>query len=60
MIHQSVHKRSRVIPRRRVNYRHFTGREWGVAQNYHLALDSGMLGVEGCVDLIAAAFQREE
>ena len=46
--------------RRRVNYRHFTGREWGVAQNYHLALDSGMLGIEGCVDLIAAAFQREE
>ena len=46
--------------RRRVNYRHFTGQEWGVAQNYHLALDSGMLGIEGCVDLIAAAFQREE
>lgn len=46
--------------RRKVNYRHFTGREWGVAQNYHLALDSGMLGIEGCVDLIAAAFQRDE
>ena len=46
--------------RRRVNYRHFTGQEWGVAQNYHLALDSGMLGIEGCVDLIAAAFRREE
>ena len=46
--------------RRKVNYRHFTGREWDVAQNYHLALDSGMLGIEGCVDLIAAAFQREE
>ena len=46
--------------RRKVNYRHFTGREWGVAQNYHLALDSGELGIEGCVDLIAAAFRREE
>ena len=46
--------------RRKVNYRHFTGREWGVAQNYHLALDSGMLGIDGCVDLIAAAFQQEE
>ena len=46
--------------RRRVNYRHFTGQEWGVAQNYHLALDSGELGIEGCVDLIAAAFLREE
>ena len=38
----------------------FTGREWGVAQNYHMALDSGTLGIEGCVDLIAAAFLREE
>ena len=46
--------------RRRVNYRHFTGQEWGVAQNYHLALDSDALGIEGCVDLIAAAFRREE
>ena len=46
--------------RRKVNYRHFTGREWGVAQNYHLTLDSGALGIEGCVDLIAAAFLREE
>ncbi|MGN1006197.1 MAG: AAA family ATPase, partial [Aristaeellaceae bacterium] len=46
--------------RRKVNYRHFTGREWGVAQNYHMALDSGTLGIEGCVDLIAAAFRREE
>ena len=46
--------------RRKVNYRHFTGREWGVAQNYHMALDSGLLGIEGCVDLIAAAFRREE
>ena len=45
--------------RRRVNYRHFTGQEWGVAQNYHLALDSGMLGIEGCVDLIEAAFWRD-
>ena len=46
--------------RRRVNYRHFTGQEWGVAQNYHLALDSDELGIEGCVDLIAAAFRRED
>lgn len=43
--------------RRRVNYRHFTGREWGAAQNYHMALDSGMLGLETCVDLIAEAFR---
>lgn len=45
--------------RRKVNYRHFTGREWGAAQNYHLSLDSGALGIETCVDIIAAAFRPE-
>lgn len=45
--------------RRKVNYRHFTGEEWGAVQNYHLSLDSGALGLETCVDLIAAAFQDE-
>lgn len=44
--------------RRKVNYRHYTGGEWGDAQNYHIALDSGVLGIEGCVDLIADAFCR--
>lgn len=38
--------------KRRVNYRHYTGREWGMAQNYHLCLNSGVLGVERCVALI--------
>lgn len=45
--------------RRRANYRHFTGRDWGDAKNYHISLDSAALGVEGCVELIAAAFERE-
>lgn len=45
--------------RRRANYRHFTGREWGAAQNYHIALDSGALGLENCVEIIARAFRNE-
>lgn len=39
--------------RRRVNYKYFTGREWGLTENYHISLDSGMLGEEKCVDIIA-------
>ena len=39
--------------KRRVNYRYYTDREWGAAQNYHLCLDSGEFGIEGCADLIA-------
>ena len=35
-------------------YKHFTGREWSDARNYDLCLDSGKLGVEGCVEAIKA------
>lgn len=38
--------------RRRVNYKHYTEREWGTAQNYHITLDSGLIGIEKCVDII--------
>ncbi|MDR1893252.1 MAG: cytidylate kinase-like family protein [Spirochaetales bacterium] len=38
--------------RRRVYYKYFTGREWGMAQNYHLCLDSAEVGPEKCVDII--------
>ena len=44
--------------RRRVNYRHFTGSEWGDGQNYHMSLDSSALGIETCVDLIAEVFRK--
>ena len=40
--------------KRRVNYKYYTGREWGVAENYHLCLDSGKLGSEQCVDIIVS------
>ena len=38
--------------RRRVNYQHYTGRTWGVAQNYDICLDSSSLGVDACVDIL--------
>lgn len=41
--------------RRRNYYRFHTDREWGVCTNYHLALDSGALGHDLCVELIVAA-----
>ena len=39
--------------KRAVNYEHYTGREWGKSQNYTLTLNSGAIGVERCVDLLA-------
>ena len=38
--------------RRRVNYKHFTGREWGKCQNYDISLNSALLGEEKCVDIL--------
>ena len=40
----------------RVNYYNFyTGKKWGKHDNYHLAIDSSVLGVEGTAQLLAAA-----
>ena len=41
--------------KRRVNYKHYTGRDWGVSQNYHLSLDSADIGVDHCADVILYA-----
>lgn len=38
--------------KRSVHYKHYTGREWGKCQNYHLSLDSGVVGIEQCVSWI--------
>ena len=40
--------------RRRVYYRSFTMREWGVIENYNLVLDSGTIGIEKCADIICS------
>ncbi len=33
-------------------YNYYTTKKWGRAKGYHLCLDSGMLGVDGCVEMI--------
>lgn len=40
--------------RRRANYKHYTERDWGMSQNYHICLDSGAIGIERCVEIIAS------
>ena len=37
---------------RREYYNFFTFGDWGVASNYDLCLDSSLLGLDGCTDLI--------
>lgn len=43
--------------RRRVNYHHYTGRTWGQAQNYDISLNSSVLGIEKCADIIVSLVQ---
>ena len=44
--------------RRRVNYQHYTGRTWGMSQNYDISLDTGVLGIEQCVDIICSIVEN--
>lgn len=44
--------------KRRINYKYFTGREWGVPQNYHVSLDSGYFGQEETAHIIAALAKK--
>ena len=38
--------------KRAVNYKHYTGQDWGDARNYHITLNSGLLGEETCVSIL--------
>ena len=46
--------------RRKVNYQHYTGRNWGDAQNFDVCLDSSKLGVETCADIIVDIVKRSQ
>lgn len=47
-------KRLRDKDKRRASYYQFyTDMKWGDAHNYHLSLNSGLLGIDKCVDILA-------
>ncbi len=53
----SPEKRLRDKDKRRASYYQFyTDMEWGKAQNYHVSLDSGKLGIDKCVDIICSLY----
>ncbi len=39
------------------HYKYYTDQEWGMASNYDLCLNSGLLGIEGCVKIIRSVFE---
>ena len=46
--------------RRRVNYQHYTGRTWGQAQNYDICLDTGVLGIDQCRDIVVGIVENSK
>ncbi len=54
---ESPEKRLRDKDIRRSAYYHFyTDVEWGICKNYDIALNSGEIGIDRCVDIIAALY----
>lgn len=50
---QSPERRLRDKDKRRAAYhRFYTNMKWGHAQNYHICLDSGKLGIDTCVKIL--------
>ena len=44
--------------RRRAYYNYNTGNEWGLAETYDVCLNSSALGFDGCVEILAAYFDK--
>lgn len=38
--------------KRAMNYKYYTDTKWGMAKNYHVSLDSGMLGLDKCQEVV--------
>lgn len=53
-----MEERIREIDKKRKDYyQYYTGCEWGKAQNYHLCLESSLVGVKGCLNTALAYLQ---
>lgn len=51
---KKLESRIRTIDKKRKEYyQYYSGNEWGKPKNYDLCLNSGTLGIETCVDIIA-------
>ncbi len=46
--------------KRSLYYKRHTGREWGMSQNYNLSIDSGMFGIDKCVDIILDLAEKDD
>ena len=50
---KSAEQRLKAKDKRRASYhRFYTNMKWGYAPNYHITLDSGVLGIDKCVEIL--------
>ncbi|MGI6443157.1 MAG: cytidylate kinase-like family protein [Synergistaceae bacterium] len=38
--------------KRSVYYKYYTGKQWGLAQNYHISLNTGVVGINQCAEFV--------
>ena len=50
----------KIDKKRSTYYNHYTGEKWGNYLNYHMCLDSSILGVEGTVHMIEEFIKERE
>lgn len=54
---ESPEKRLREKDKRRAAYYQFyTDMKWGMVKNYHITLNSGLLGIDKCVEILASLY----
>ena len=55
----SPEKRLRDKDKRRIAYyQYYTDMTWGDARNYHISLDSGLLGIDKCVEILRDIYKE--
>jgi len=45
--------------RRKVNYHHYTGGTWGDSKNYDICLNSSVIGIDKCVEIILSLVEEK-
>lgn len=46
--------------KRSAYYNYYTGERWGDIKNYHMAIDTDSVGIDGCVDILSAYIRAKE
>lgn len=45
--------------KRKTYYEYYTERKWGDVKNYNICLDTGVLGIEYCIDILVDIMERD-